>query len=218
MSELRLKLDEAQVAKPYNMGLISLELTAGIHILTGKNGSGKSTLLKLIAGIIPLTAGSITLFKREKISDISDCKARIGYASQEIAVYDEMRTVEYLRYIGRMKLIPSELLADRINQVVSDLKLKAWITAKINQLSLGQKRMLMFAQSILADPDILLLDETLESLDIEQQNHLKGILHRMAKYAIILVASHRDQQWEDYASQFIELSDGKLSSSIHLKI
>jgi ABC-2 type transport system ATP-binding protein len=211
---MQLVLQEAQAAKAYNLGPISHHLTTGLHVLSGKNGSGKSTLLKLIAGVIPLTAGSITLIKLEKEYDSSCYKSRIGYASQEIAVYDEMRVVDYLRYVGRMKLIPSELLADRIEQVINELQIKAWSLGIIDKLSMGQKRMLMFAHSILADPDILLLDESLESLDIEQQQHLIGILHRLAKHAIILVTSHRNEQWKDHASQFIELREGKLIPTI----
>jgi ABC-2 type transport system ATP-binding protein len=202
---MQLILQKAQAAKTYNLSPLTLVISPGLHILSGKNGSGKSTLLKLIAGVIPLASGNITLAKRGQEYINPSFKSRIGYAPQEIAVYDEMRAVNYLRYVGRMKLIPDDLLEGRIEQVIAELNIKIWCSTHIEQLSVGQKRMLLFAQSILSDPDILLLDETLESLDIEQQSHLIGILHNLAKHSIILVASHRKEQWKDHASQFIEL-------------
>jgi ABC-2 type transport system ATP-binding protein len=214
VSDLRLVLQEVQSTKTYSLGPLTLQLTPGLHIISGKNGSGKSTLLKLIAGVIPLMAGSITLIKREREYDMTSYKSRLGYASQEIAAYEEMRAENYLRYVGRMKLIPSEFLEARIDQVITELHINAWVSGKIDQLSMGQKRVLMLAQAILADPDILLLDETLESLDIEQQNHVIGLLHQRAKHSIILIASHRTEQWKDHAAQCMELSAGELTSAI----
>jgi ABC-2 type transport system ATP-binding protein len=213
---MQLILQKAQAAKTYNLSPITLVLSTGLYILSGKNGSGKSTLLKLIAGVIPLSSGNITLIKRGREYNSPSHKSKIGYASQEIAVYDEMRAVNYLRYVGRMKLIPDDLLDGRIEQIIAELNIKAWCSIPIRQLSMGQKRMLLFAQSILSDPDILLLDETLESLDIEQQSHIIGILHKLAKHSIILVASHRKEQWKDYASQFIELGDQEMISTIRI--
>ncbi|WP_162463079.1 ATP-binding cassette domain-containing protein [Paenibacillus psychroresistens] len=202
---MQLFIQKVQAAKAEYLSPITLVLSQGLHILSGKNGSGKSTLLKLVSGVIPLASGNISLVKHGVEYISPSYKSRIGYAPQEIAVYDEMRAVHYLRYVGRMKLIPEDLLEGRIEQVITELNINTWCSSNIGQLSMGQKRMLLFAQSILADPDILLLDETLEALDIEQQSHLLGILHKSAKHSIILVASHRKEQWTDHATQFIEL-------------
>lgn len=182
----------------------------GLYALLGPNGSGKSTLLRLLAGIVDPSEGSVKLVEGGKELSFPSLKRRIGYVPQEIAVYDEMTAFAYLRYVATMKLIPASLIPDRIADVAAQFGLSDILPCRISSLSTGTKKLLTLAQSVLTDPDLLLVDELLETLDPEALRKVTDYLQRCTRYSITLLATHRLDVLPYLADKILFLYRGRL--------
>lgn len=195
------------------IAISELVLRPGLYALLGPNGSGKSSLLRVIAGSVR-AQGEVSFMRNGEVWQHPRLKRRLGYAPQEIALYEEMRGSEYLLYIARLKQIPEEWIPARIETLCREYQASGWIEDQISEMSTGRRKLLMVLQALLADPDVLLLDEPLESLDPEQYQLLMDRLAEMSQQVIILMANHRlDGRLVD-ADELIVLQRGRLASAL----
>jgi zinc/manganese transport system ATP-binding protein len=179
---------------------VNLDVQPGEFIaILGPNGAGKSTLVKAILGLIPLSAGTITVFGQPARSGHPD----IGYVPQRRSFDSDVRIRG--RDIVRLGLdgghwglpLPflhpreAKLLRKRVQDVIESVGAAAYADRPIGEMSGGQQQRLLVAQALVTDPRMLVLDEPLESLDLANQQAIAGIIRRISREtgaAVLLVA------------------------------
>jgi zinc/manganese transport system ATP-binding protein len=181
---------------------VDLELEAGEFVaVLGPNGAGKSTLMKAVLGLVPLTAGSISVLGTTP----SAARGRIGYLPQRrsfdrttrIRGLDLVRLgLEGTRWGVPMPLTPAARVRrraehDRIDAAVALVGAGAYATRPIGELSGGEQQRLLIAQALVGDPELLILDEPLDSLDLPNQGAVAALVRRISterQIAVLLVA------------------------------
>lgn len=184
---------------------ISLDLNQGECIMIrGGNGSGKSTLLKIVAGLIPLTAGE---------RQLAHAKLVIGYAPDQLARL-RMTSTEYLTYMGRLSRMPKEQLQTRIEQLHTFFNLEQSKSLKMTHFSKGMLQKVNLMQATLHDPELLVLDEPLSGLDKESVQHLLSSLQQIkAAGTSILAAVHDPLLASELGGTTYWIKQGRLENS-----
>ncbi|MBS1430366.1 MAG: ATP-binding cassette domain-containing protein, partial [Ruminococcus sp.] len=182
---------------------LNLQLTPGIYGLLGPNGAGKSTLMKLICMLIQPTDG-IVLFDGEDIRmHRNNFLDRLGYMPQHSCLYPDFTVQEYLYYVGSLKGMHKKDVTFRTEELLLRTRLMDMKKDKIQTLSGGMQQRLMFAQALLNDPEILILDEPTAGLDPQKRLELRNLIAEYSKDKIILLATHIVSDIELIASQIL---------------
>lgn len=184
---------------------ISLDLNQGECIMIrGSNGSGKSTLLKIVAGLIPITAGE---------RQLAHAKLVIGYAPDQLARL-RMTSTEYLTHMGRLSRMPKEQLQTRIEQLHAFFNLEQSKSLKMTHFSKGMLQKVNLMQATLHDPELLVLDEPLSGLDKESVQHLLSSLQQIkAAGTSILAAVHDPLLASELGGTTYWIKQGRLENS-----
>ena len=186
---------------------VSVELEPGkCYVLIGENGAGKSTLLRILAGLLRPSHGTIRVFGEDEPHDARD---RIGYMSHAPMIYDELTGVENLSYFAR--LYPDRAClrpADALRQVGLDPELRR----PLGQYSQGMRQRTSLARVLLAQPELLLLDEPFSNMDIESAGQmvelLAGFRHRSRT---IVITTHQRELAAPVADWVLALKAGRVA-------
>jgi ABC-2 type transport system ATP-binding protein len=166
--------------------------------IIGPNGAGKTTLLSILAGIQRPDDGSITA-----------APAGIGWVPQQPALYNKLTVEENLALFARLERCPDPRATVGRMLELSDLADRAG--DQVGTLSGGNKQRVNIAIGLLAEPDVLLLDEPSASLDPRQRARLwEFILRLAAEGTTVIYATHNIQEADRYANQLVVLADGEL--------
>jgi ABC-2 type transport system ATP-binding protein len=173
-----------------------LELHEGeLVALVGPNGAGKSTLLSILAGALEPSEGRV------------ERPASVGWVPQRPAHYGRLTALENLRLFAALE----HLEAGRPEALLAEFDLPGDVRA--SRLSVGNRQRLDVALALLAEPQVLLLDEPTASLDPAQRARLWEIARRVAESGgAVLVATHHWEELEGRAGRTLELVDGRLSA------
>jgi heme ABC exporter ATP-binding subunit CcmA len=149
---------------------LSLTITAGASVvILGENGAGKSTLLRVIAGLVSPSHGALAIFgapPREQTH-------RLAYMSHETMLYDELTALENLRYFAALQSSPQSLAPEA---ALHEVGLDPAIPRRVGEYSQGMKQRASLARVLLAQPDLLLLDEPFSNLDVASAGHMVELL------------------------------------------
>jgi ABC-type multidrug transport system ATPase subunit len=172
-----------------------VELREGeVVALVGPNGAGKSTLLAILAGALEPSAGTV------------ERHARIGWVPQRPAHYGRLTARENLRLFASLERVP----AARADELAAEFELPA--ETRASGLSVGNRQRLDVALALLAQPDVLLLDEPTASLDPAQRARLWEIARGVSDGGgAVLVATHHWEELAARAHRTLELVEGRLA-------
>jgi ABC-2 type transport system ATP-binding protein len=178
---------------------VSLSARPGeLVAIIGPNGAGKTTLLSILAGIQRPDEGSITV-----------APAGVGWVPQQAAVYNKLTVAENLALFARLERCPDPAATVERMLELSDLSGRAG--DQVGTLSGGNKQRVNIAIGLLAEPDVLLLDEPSAALDPRQRARLWEFILRLAGQGTsVIYATHNIQEADRYADQLIVLADGEL--------
>lgn len=190
---------------------VFLEVPQGMTLgIVGPNRSGKSTLIQLCLGLLKPTVGSIQIFGRP----ISEIARPTGMSAilQSVTFPAYLTPVEILFFLGSIALVPEETLETKLNQILVNVKLHDSKNSQIREFSRGMLQRLLIAQGMLADPDLLFLDEPSESLDMDGIEMLMDwICKRKNAGKTSILASHDLKLVQSTCEQVALLQRGILS-------
>jgi gliding motility-associated transport system ATP-binding protein len=190
---------------------ISFEVEKGQIVgFLGPNGAGKTTTMRMLTCFLPPTSGSATVAGFDVLEQPLEVKRRIGYLPEMPPLYPEMRTVEYLTFVGRLKGLSGGELRQRVDAVcercaVADVKEKL-----LGKLSKGYRQRVGLAQAIIHNPDVLILDEPTAGLDPKQINETRDLIKSLAGDHTIILSTHILPEVEQTCQQVIIINKGKL--------
>lgn len=192
---------------------INLRVLVGARIaLVGPNGAGKSTLLKLIAGVLPLSRGTISLFGHP----VGNCRHRVAYLAQRSTVdWCFPMTVQRLVGTGRYVHLgwfkrQGEVDVQIIETVMGQLQIDHLATRQIGQLSGGQQQRALLARTLAQEADLLLMDEPLNAVDAETRVIVTDVLDALkAEGKTVLIATHDLEQLDQDFDGVLYLNSGR---------
>lgn len=160
---------------------VSVEFQPGkIHALLGPNGSGKSTLMKMSIGLVKPDSGKVRVEGIDPVADPISARMVVGYAPEEIVIYESLTPAEYLSFLGYIYRIPREELEPRLRTLIKVFKMEDQMGKLGGELSHGNRRKLMLMAALIHDPRVLILDEPFSGLDPEVARVLKEIMRKHA--------------------------------------
>jgi ABC-2 type transport system ATP-binding protein len=190
---------------------ISFEVEKGQIVgFLGPNGAGKTTTMRVLTCFLPPTSGAATVAGFDVLEAPLEVKKRIGYLPEAPPLYLEMRTAEYLTFVGRLKGLSGADLAQRVDAVcdrcaVGDVKNKL-----LGKLSKGYRQRVGLAQAIIHNPDVLILDEPTAGLDPKQINETRDLIKSLAGDHTIILSTHILPEVEQTCERVIIINKGKL--------
>ena len=192
---------------------VSAEFAAGrLYAILGDNGAGKTTLLRALAGLTPLTRGSISMLGT---TDLRSVCGQLGYMAHPSLLYDEMSGMENLRYFARLYEISDrgQNNEDRCADVIRAVKLDPSLTRPVGQYSQGMRQRMSLARALLNDPKILLLDEPFSNVDVRSAREMVSLLTGLRDAGkTIFVVTHQAALLEGAADEFIWMEAGQIVS------
>ncbi|MBR5154792.1 MAG: ABC transporter ATP-binding protein [Alphaproteobacteria bacterium] len=205
---------------------ISFRTSKGeIIALLGPNGAGKSTLMNMIAGFIAPSGGNIFVNGNNVSEDDMSTKRDIGFLSEGAPLYYDMTVKLFLKYMIELKLNLEtqdkneikKTYKDELDRIVSVANIEDVLEQRIDTLSKGYVRRVGFAQSIIGNPSVLLLDEPTDGLDPNQKDYMKSLIKDMGKGKTIMISTHLLDEAENVATRIILINKGNIVANGELK-
>ena len=199
---------------------ISVNIEKGKIVgLVGPNGAGKTTLIRIILGLIKPTCGEIKILGK-KIYD-NDTKKKIGFCIDKDGLYENLTARENLEFIARAYNVKN--FNSVILELAKTLKINDDLDRIISEYSKGMKRKISIIKSLLINPEILILDEPLDGLDVESQKIVEELIKRKKNNMTIIISSHNLYQIENICDEVMILNKnlkfkGPLTEFIKLKL
>ena len=176
----------------------------------GPNGAGKTTTMRMLTGFLKPSRGKILYKNKDIFENLLGYRKLVGYVPEGSPLYNEMNTIDFLYFISEIRLSKTEDKNQAIEKVVKLLNLSKVLYQKIDTLSKGYKRRVGLAQSILHDPEILILDEPTDGLDPNQKNDVRRLIKQLGKEKAIIISTHILEEVDALCNRTMIISDGKL--------
>ena len=206
-------------AKSPSVSDFSLEIHDGeVFGFIGHNGSGKSTTIKSMVGIQSLTSGKIIIDGYDISRQPLEAKLRIGYVSDNHAVYEKLTGREYVNYVADLYLVSQEDRDARIEKYVKMFNLEEAFDREIKGYSHGMKQKLVVIASLIHNPKVWILDEPLTGLDPTSAFQIKECMREHANRGnIVFFSSHVIEVVEKICDKICIIQRGKLVGIYDLK-
>lgn len=175
----------------------------------GPNGAGKSTIMNILTGYLSLTQGKVEIDGYDVIENPEEAKKRIGYLPEIPPLYIDMKVREYLNFIYDLKKVkfPKKPHIDEILRLV---KIDDVQNRLIKNLSKGYRQRVGFAQALIGNPDVLILDEPTVGLDPKQIIEIRNLIAKLGKNHTIILSSHILSEIQAVCKRVIIINKGQL--------
>ena len=193
---------------------LSLSIEKGkIYGLLGENGAGKSTTMNIITGYIGATAGTVKVGDYDIVKNPVKAKQHIGYLPEIPPVYNDMRVIEYLRFVAELKKVPRAERKAEVQRVMELTGLVDMQKRLIANLSKGYKQRVGLAAAITGSPDVIILDEPTVGLDPVQIIEIRKLIKDLSKEHAVILSSHILSEVSEICDHIFIISKGKLVAS-----
>ncbi len=190
---------------------VSLDINKGMFGLLGPNGAGKSTFMNILAGLLEPTAGSVTLFGEDVLSNPKLLWKQLGYLPQEFGFYDHLTGHAMLKYLLKLKGVTSPAGLDKLtDELLQKVNLAFASKRKVKAYSGGMKQRLGIAQAIAGDPRLIIVDEPTAGLDPEERLRFYRLLAELASDRIVILSTHIVEDVANLCSRFAVIRDGRI--------
>lgn len=175
----------------------------------GPNGAGKSTIMNILTGYLSMTQGKVEIDGFDITEHPEDAKRRIGYLPEIPPLYVDMKVREYLGFIYDLKKVkfPKK---PHIDEILKLVKIENVQNRLIKNLSKGYRQRVGFAQALIGNPDVLILDEPTVGLDPKQIIEIRNLISRLGKNHTIILSSHILSEIQAVCKRVIIINKGQI--------
>lgn len=184
-----------------------------IYGFIGPNGAGKSTTIKTLLNFIYPTSEEALIFGMDSVKESEKIKEYIGYVPSEVRYYDDVKVKDIIKYAQSFYPKSNKEYVDRIcNELELDMN------KKMGELSLGNKKKVAIAQSLINNPKLLILDEPTNGLDPLMQKKLFNILiEEKEKGNTVFLSSHNLVEVQNLCDRVCVIKEGKIVDIIEIE-
>ncbi len=206
--ELKLIDIDKSYGKNHVLHGISFNVESGRPLaFLGRNGAGKSTTIKILMGVISKDGGKITL----NGEDFSAKNFKIGYLPEERGMYQKVKILEQLVYFAKLKGYDPHAAKKSALELLDRVGLEEYANKKLEVLSKGNQQKVQIAQSLIGDPEIIIMDEPFSGLDPINSNLLRDlILERAGKDKLMFFSSHQMGYVDEICDDLAILNGGRV--------
>jgi len=192
---------------------ISFEVKKGEVLgFLGPNGAGKSTTMRMITGYFPPTSGTILIEGVDALADPITAKSKIGYLPENAPLYTDMTVSSFLKFCAQMRGLSGADVHAGVQRAIDLCFLDAVRHQSIDTLSKGYRHRTCFAQAIIHDPDILILDEPTDGLDPNQKHEMRRLIRRMGEEKAIIFSTHILEEVDAACSRAMIIDQGRVKA------
>jgi len=192
---------------------VTLDIPAGQIVgILGPNGAGKSTTIRMIAGLLPPSAGTVNVDGLDTIDQSRPVRRRLGYLPESNPLYPEMSVEQYLRFRARLFGISRRAGRTALARVIERCGLENVRRRRIGELSKGYRQRVGLAAALLHDPAALILDEPTSGLDPSQIAETRRLIRELAGRRTMLLVSHILPEVEKTCDRIIIFAHGQVQA------
>ena len=192
---------------------ISFEIEPGEVVgFLGPNGAGKTTTLRILTCFIPASTGVARVAGHDVFRESSLVRRKIGYLPENVPLYKEMRVREYLEYRAALKRVPRIDRRRRIREALELIRIEDHADRIIGHLSKGYRQRVGLADTLVHDPEVLILDEPTVGLDPNQVREVRDLVKDLAQRRTVLFSTHVIPWVEAVCERVIVIDRGRIAA------
>jgi len=176
----------------------------------GPNGAGKSTTMRMLTGFLPPTGGKVTVGGFDITENPIPAKKLLGYLPESAPAYTDMTVHGFLDFAAEIRGLRGDAKKAAISRVVDLCFLDTVLHQNVDTLSKGYRHRTCFAQSIIHDPQILVLDEPTDGLDPNQKHEIRQLIRKMGETKAIIFSTHILEEVDAVCSRAIIIDRGAI--------
>jgi ABC-2 type transport system ATP-binding protein len=191
---------------------LDLELAPGITGLLGPNGAGKTTLIRILATLLAPSTGQVRVngWRAASAGDRVEIRRRLGYLPQDLGLYPRFTVFEFVDYLAILKELDDPANRHRrVRSALAAVELEDLAGRRIRTLSGGMRRRVGIAQAIVADPQLLLLDEPTTGLDPEQRMRFRQLITALGRQRTVVLSTHLVEDVAAVCTRVVVLWQGR---------
>ena len=176
----------------------------------GPNGAGKTTTMKVLTGFLAPSTGYAAIDGIDVLDDPIAVRSRIGYLPESAPVYRDMRVVDYLDFVARVRGLARAERAAAVRRVAAQCGLSERMTQGIASLSKGFRQRVGLAQALVHGPDILIMDEPTSGLDPNQIVEIRNLIREIGRHKTVILSTHILSEVQATCDRVIIINGGKI--------
>ncbi|MEI6972038.1 MAG: ATP-binding cassette domain-containing protein [bacterium] len=193
---------------------ISFSIKAGEVVgFLGPNGAGKTTTMRVLACFLPPSRGIVNIAGLDVVRDSLEVRKIIGYMPEGAPLYHDMRVHDYIRFRAKLKGLSGMKRRDKVNEVIESCGLSDVARSIIGRLSKGYRQRVSLADSLVGNPQVLLLDEPTIGLDPNQIRHTRSLIKSLSKRHTVLLSTHILSEVEMLCDRVLIMNKGHIVAS-----
>ena len=157
--------------------------------LLGPNGAGKTTVLRVLSTVLAPSSGIANIAGYDVVRDPAEVRRRIGFVSNNTAIYDRMTAWEMVEYFGRLHGMPKDELRHRLETLFDQLRMNEFREVPGGKMSTGMKQKVSIARAMVHDPPVLIFDEATLGLDVLVARNLLEVIRKLRDAGKCLIFS-----------------------------
>ena len=178
----------------------------------GPNGAGKSTTMRMITGFLPPTSGTAVICGHDISADPVAAKACIGYLPESAPSYRAMTVEDFLTFCAKVRGFRGAEVKEKVDAVIEKARLSNVRRQTIDTLSKGYRQRTCFAQAVIHDPPVLIMDEPTDGLDPNQKFVVRQMIKDMAADKAIIISTHILEEVDAVCTRALIIADGEIKA------
>jgi ABC-2 type transport system ATP-binding protein len=191
---------------------INIEINAGEFFgFLGQNGAGKTTTIKMITGLYAPTNGNVSIGGYDIQKNPIEAKKLTGYIPDQPFLYEKLTGREFLYFCGGLYKIEKNILRNKIDETIDQLKIEQWVDKRTEEYSQGMKQRITIASALLHNPMLLVVDEPMVGLDPQSALVVKNVLRlKASEGTAVFMSTHSLNVAEELCSRIGIIKEGRM--------